>query len=189
MGMFEGANILVSSTNYSNMGQIYFEQGELFDVVFPTASNLNIGDPVTATVYHQNGILTFQSTVIGTLEDRVLLIKPHREAGLSDRREYPRYNVELTATVNIPTKGEVAATVKDVSLGGARFESDKYLEQGQEVDVLIDAENNIEGRGIIRRVQLKDGIFHFGIEFVQTDELRKNLEEYLKRIEGTASIN
>lgn len=189
MGMFEGANILVSSTNYSNMGQIYFEQGELFDVVFPTAANLNIGDPVTATVYHQNGILTFQSTVIGTLEERVLLIKPHREANLSDRREYPRYSVELTATVNIPAKGEVTATVKDVSMGGVRIESDKYLEQGQEIDVTIDGENHIEGRGIIRRVQLKDGVFHFGVEFVHTDELKKNLEEYLKRIENTQSIN
>jgi c-di-GMP-binding flagellar brake protein YcgR len=189
MSMFEGANILVSSTNYSNMGQIFFEQGELFDVVFPTPANLQIGDPVTATVYHQNGILTFQSTVIGTLDERVLLIKPHREANLSDRREHPRYPVELQGKISTPTKGDLSATIKDLSLGGVRFESDKYLEQGTEIDVQIDAEGEIAAKGIIRRVQLKNGIFEFGIEFVRTQDLQQNLEEYLKRIEESQPIS
>lgn len=189
MSMYEGANILVSSTNYSNMGQIYFEQGELFDVVFPSSANLNIGDPVTATVYHQNGILTFQSTVIGTLEERILLIKPSKGARLSNRREHRRYQVELTATVKTPTKGIVKATVKDLSLGGVLFESDKYMEEGQEIDVVIDETQNITGRGIIRRVQLKDGVFQFGIEFLRTEELQRNIEEYLKRYEESQSLS
>ncbi|MGZ4030623.1 MAG: PilZ domain-containing protein [Tumebacillaceae bacterium] len=187
MSIFEGANILVSSTNYSNMGQVFFEQGELFDVVFPTPANLSIGDPVTATVYHKSGILTFQTTVIGTLEERILLIKPHREANLSDRREFPRFDVELPATVSADDKGELAATIKDVSLGGLRFESDKYLEQGAEVEVTIDAAANIAGRGIIRRVQLRDGVFQFGVEFIQTEQLKQHLEDYLLRYEASVT--
>jgi c-di-GMP-binding flagellar brake protein YcgR len=187
MSIFEGSNILVSSTNYSNMGQVFFEQGELFDVVFPTAANLQIGDPVTATVYHKSGILTFQTTVIGTLEERILLIKPHREANLSDRREHPRFDVEIQGTVTADDKGELNAKIKDVSVGGLRFESDKYLEQGAEVEVTIDADANIGGRGIIRRVQLRDGVFQFGVEFIQTDELKQHMEDYLKRYEESKS--
>jgi len=189
MSMFEGANILVSSTNYSNMGQIFFEQGELFDVVFPTAANLQIGDPVTATVYHKNGILTFQSTVIGTLEERILLIKPHREANLSDRREHPRYEVNLDGTVSSPAKGDLNAKILDVSLGGVRVESEKFLEQGTEISVSIDGDTHIDATGIVRRVQLKNGVFEFGIEFIHTPELKKSLEEYLDRFEATQSIN
>lgn len=181
MSIFEGANILVSSTNFSNMGQVYLEQGELFDVVFPADSNFTIGDPVTATIYHRNGILTFQSTVIGTIDDRILMIKPSRDTSLLNRRQHQRYDVNLPAKVKIED-GELAATVKDISAGGLRFQSDKYIEEGMEIDFTL-ATSNFTGKGIVRRVQLKEGVFEFGLEFVLTTELQRSLEQYLVRYE------
>ncbi|MBL0387854.1 PilZ domain-containing protein [Tumebacillus sp. ITR2] len=180
--IFEGANILVSSTNYSNMGQVFLEQGELFDVVFPADSNFTIGDPVTATIYHRNGILTFQSTVIGTIDERILMIKPSRDTSLLNRRQHQRYDVNLPAKVKID-QNELNATVMDISAGGLRFQSDKYIEEGMELDFTLGSASNFAGKGIVRRVQLKEGIFEFGLEFVLTPDLQRNLEQYLIRYE------
>ncbi|KEO83720.1 flagellar brake protein [Tumebacillus flagellatus] len=180
--IFEGANILVSSTNYSNMGQVFLEQGELFDVVFPADSNFTIGDPVTATIYHRNGILTFQSTVIGTIDERILMIKPSRDTSLLNRRQHQRYDVNLPAKVKVD-KNELSATVMDISAGGLRFQSDKYIEEGMELDFTLGSQSHFTGKGIVRRVQLKEGVFEFGLEFVLTPDLQRNLEQYLIRYE------
>ncbi|PWK06645.1 PilZ domain-containing protein [Tumebacillus permanentifrigoris] len=188
MSIFEGANILVSSTNYSNMGQVYLEQGELFDVVFPADSNFTIGDPVTATIYHRNGILTFQSTVIGTIDDRILMIKPSRDTSLLNRRQHTRYDVNLPARVILDEENDLQATVKDISAGGLRFQSDKYIEEGLEVDFTLGT-SNFTGRGIVRRVQLREGVFEFGIEFVLTPELQRSLEQYLVRYEQVKQMS
>lgn len=183
MFTFEGADIHVTSNNFSSFGKVFFQQGELFDVVFTAPNSLHIGDPVTATIYHKSGALTFQTKVIGQIEERVLLIKPQRLQNQDERREHPRYFVNIPSTVNLPDNGEVTATIKDVSLGGVRLESDKHVEQGTEIDVVIDGDVQLEGRGIIRRVHLKNGVYQIGVEFIRTEELQRNLEEYLKRFE------
>ena len=91
--------------------------------------------------------------------------------------------------MHAPTKGDVSAKILDVSLGGLRIESDKFIEQGTEISVSFDGSSHIDATGIIRRVQLKNGVFEFGIEFIRTTELQKSLEEYLERFEATLGVN
>lgn len=183
MSLFEGSNILVSSTNYSYMGQIYLEEGELFDVVFPIPSQFKISDPITATIYHRNGILTFQSTVVGTIDDRILLVKPSRDTSLLNRREHPRYDLNLPGKVVISST-ELSTTIKDLSVTGLKFVSEQSFEEGTELNVTIDADLQLSLKCIVRRVVLREGLYSVGVEFVHKDKLSTNIQDYLKRYES-----
>jgi len=187
MSLFEGSNILVSSSNFSLMGHIYLEEGDVFDVSFPSEANFQIGDEITATLYHRNGILTFQSAVIAAVADnRVLLIKPSRDTTLLNRRRYERFDVEVPADIQMGDR-TFTATVLDLSIGGMRFTTDVLIEEGMEMHVQIKEDDlvMIQASGISRRVTVREGISVVGLEFHQVEGLHTRVEQYLRRYEQT----
>lgn len=133
-------------------------------------------------VNHLNSACAFRSTInhVSVLPYPHIHLNIPEILQLGEIRKSARASVDLIATVNIKAISKrVSATISDISVDGAKIHSDDLLGNKQdEIGIttkikVMDMENCVSLRGVIRTTPDSEGKGSYGIEFTDLTESTK----------------
>ncbi|GAB6072551.1 hypothetical protein JCM14244_09280 [Venenivibrio stagnispumantis] len=187
--IFQGGKLVTQDLKNFNVALYDKNERYMYWVVLDPIANIKKGDTVKITFIRKNdGIYNFEGVVedIEKQGDRIIIKLPHTfDLERHQRREYPRFEIELDALLGIPKKEEnkeiigwISGKIMDVSPGGVKFciteENKERIPLKTEVYIKFELEN----REILEKAEIvnifeKEDILCYGVKFTQIKEAKQ----------------
>ncbi|GIP40110.1 hypothetical protein J31TS4_33900 [Paenibacillus sp. J31TS4] len=186
---------VVHASGSSITGTIVHLEGELLEIRFTSEPGFALAEEVTVSVYAREGLVTFETYVIGKLPKRLMLILPEKvQLRLFNRRKELRLPLEgVTGLLKAYTNGKrgartefeqpVEVEVSDLSLSGTklRIPFPLLLTPGDVLDVVLHLDTAAEVRVDVKhKGPAGEGAIQAGGQFLSPEPaVQSSLRAYM----------
>ncbi|MCX7920396.1 MAG: PilZ domain-containing protein [Clostridia bacterium] len=151
-------------------GEITLLLTDSFDGCF-----LSTTDPVVLNFMTENDmyVISGEISLLETLSPIEVSIKIKKVEDRKNLRKYERFYVSMIAGVKAPgSSEEVFAVVKNISLGGVKFNShlDVSLKDIVDVTLILDQSRKVSFKGVVVRKSELSDLFEYGVEICEINK-------------------
>lgn len=178
---------VLEKKDYVATGILTYVLGDIIEIEIPQYSVFHLGDKVKATVYTNNGIFVFESTVVAKDTGSLIIINPpENKRKFTEKREYARVDTNSKGflyELNDVTMKRKQAFVKPIDFAinnislsgiGMTFSYDLSINTKSRLQVELDLGFRIPCVTEVIRKQYVESGYYYGVQFTQLSKEHTN---------------
>lgn len=177
---------VVEKRDFVSTGIMSHVEGDMLEVEISDYTRFDLGENVKLTVYTPAGIYIIPSTIVGKDTGSLMVINPpENQRRFSEKREFPRVEVEGTGMLAAVASGEgnpqifenpVPILLRNISLSGIGFAiaADRALDVNSQVEMELDIGTSIPCTAEIVRSQPESEYMYYGARYIRIPDDKLN---------------